>query len=122
MRRTACKAILVCLAVLGTGCGKGLTLDVTAHPDPAAPGKEVQWDVSVRNDSPCATTEGAIDLPDPFPESFGAVAFIFGFFPDFILSPRIQRDFIYFSPAQLQVSTYWGLWVRQDLAPRFQGP
>ena len=81
MARTACRAILVCLAVLGTGCGKGLTIDVTARPDPATPGQEVQWDVSVRNDSPCATTEGEISLPDPFPDSVGALAFIFGFIP-----------------------------------------
>jgi uncharacterized repeat protein (TIGR01451 family) len=81
MTRTAYKAILVCLAVLGTGCGKGLTVNVTASPNPASPGDEVQWDVSVRNDSPCATTEGEISLPDPLPDSTGVLAFIFGFIP-----------------------------------------
>lgn len=74
-------ALIVLLALSGIGC-KGLTVQLSAVPDPADPGESVKWTVSVRNDTQCPTVEEVTDLPAPLPDTAGAIAFIFGFLPE----------------------------------------
>jgi hypothetical protein len=74
-------ALIVLLALSGIGC-KGLTVQLSAVPDPADPGDSVKWTVSVRNDTQCPTVEEVTDLPAPLPDTAGAIAFIFGFVPE----------------------------------------
>jgi hypothetical protein len=71
--------LLLTCATFGIGCGKGLTVDLSATPDPANPGQSVTWTVSVRNDTACETTGESIDLPDPLPDNAGAFAIFVGF-------------------------------------------
>lgn len=82
VKRRMRMAVPVVLSVLSIGCGKGLTVNLDASPDPAFPGQAVQWNLSVRNDSPCETTAEATNLPDPFPDAVGAFALILGFIPE----------------------------------------
>lgn len=72
-------ALIVLLAFSGLGC-KGLTVNLSAVPDPAEPGQEVKWTVTVRNDTQCPTVEE--ELPEPLPDSVGAFSIIFGFDPE----------------------------------------
>jgi uncharacterized repeat protein (TIGR01451 family) len=69
----------VLLGLLGIGCGKGLTVNLTADPDPADPGELVTWTLTVRNDSQCTTTDEMVDLPPPFPDQVGVFALFVGF-------------------------------------------
>jgi len=79
------------LGLLGIGCGKGLTVDLSAVPNPAAPGQSVEWTVKVRNDTQCATTADTTDLPDPFPDGAGVFALFVGFDPE--LGPEDAGEF-----------------------------
>ena len=81
MLRRQRAASLAVLAVLGAGCGKGLTVDLSAVPNPAAPGQSVNWTVTVRNDTRCETVTESTDLPPPFPDGVGVFALFVGFDP-----------------------------------------
>jgi hypothetical protein len=74
-------AVLLLLGILGIGCGKGLTVNLVAVPNPADPGQSVQWNLSVRNDTACETTGEMTNFPPPFPNMAGAFALIVGFVP-----------------------------------------
>jgi hypothetical protein len=76
-------APLVLLGLLAVGCGKGLTVELFATPNPANPGQSVDWTIKVRNDTPCATTGDTTELPDPFPDGAGVFAIFVGFDPGF---------------------------------------
>jgi hypothetical protein len=73
--------LLVLLGLLGIGCGKGLTVNLTADPDPADPGESVTWTLTVRNNTQCATIGEMVDLPPPFPDQVGVFALFVGFDP-----------------------------------------
>ena len=79
MRTRNRSAALMLISLVGIGCGRGLGVDLTATPDPANPGQSVQWTVSVRDDTACATTAGNVNLPPPLPNV--AFALILGFIP-----------------------------------------
>lgn len=81
MRRHGRVVMLGVLGLVGIGCGKGLTVNLDASPDPANPGQSVTWNLSVRNDTQCETTGELIELPDPLPDTAGAFALIVGFIP-----------------------------------------
>lgn len=74
-------APLLLLGLLGVGCGKGLTVDLSAIPNPANPGQPVNWTLTVRNDTQCETIGEMIDLPPPFPATVGVFALFAGFDP-----------------------------------------
>lgn len=76
-KRSFGNALIVLLAFSGLGC-KGLTVDLDAVPDPADPGQEVKWTVTVRNDTQCPTVD---TNTDPVPADSG-LAIIFGFNPE----------------------------------------
>jgi hypothetical protein len=82
MPRRARVLILATLSLVGFGCGKGLTVNLSANPDPADPGQSVTWTLTVRNDTQCETTGEIIDLPPPLPDTVGAFALILGFIPE----------------------------------------
>ena len=63
------------------GCGRGLTVNLTSTPQQASPGDVVNWTVSVRNNSRCATVDVPIPLPSPLPSQGGAFAIFFGAAP-----------------------------------------
>jgi hypothetical protein len=73
--------LMVLLGLFGIGCGKGLSVDLFAVPDPADPGQSVTWTVTVRNNTQCATIEEPTDLPPPFPDAAGVFAIFLGFIP-----------------------------------------
>lgn len=82
MRKSAVgNALIVLLAFSGIGC-KGLTVQLSAVPDPADPDESVKYTVTVRNDTECETVDEITDLPPPLPDSAGAIAFILGFIPE----------------------------------------
>jgi hypothetical protein len=66
---------------LATGCGRGLTVNLTSTPPQASPGDAVNWTVSVRNDTDCATVGLPIPLPSPLPAQAGAFVIFFGATP-----------------------------------------
>lgn len=71
--------LLLTLSLL-TGCS-GLTVNLTAVPDPANPGDSVKWTVSVRNDTACQTTDEDFDPPDSLPSGAPVLALFIGFNP-----------------------------------------
>ena len=73
--------LLVLLALFGVGCGKGLTVNLSAVPDPAAPGQSVTWTFTVHNSTQCETIDEPTDLPDPFPDAVGVFGLFIGFMP-----------------------------------------
>jgi hypothetical protein len=72
--------VLTALTLLGLGCGKGLTVNLTADPNPAAPGQSVTWTVTVRNDTQCETITAPDPLPSPIPTTDVGALFV-GFDP-----------------------------------------
>lgn len=63
------------------GCGRGLTVNLTSTPSQAGPGDAVNWTVSVRNNTGCATVDVPIPLPSPLPAQAGAFVIFFGAAP-----------------------------------------